>query len=559
MAHVITQSCCNDTRCVAVCPVNCIHPGPDEPGHATAEMVYIDGEVCIDCGACVDVCPVDAIVPDDELAPADLPYIDLSALHFRTHEYEERPLPSALVRSEAAGQRLRVAVIGSGPSASYAVETLLDRRDVLVEVNVFEKLLTPGGLVRFGVAPDHLRTKQIAHTFERTMGRAGCSVFLGVEVGTHLSHEELLAHHDAVVYATGAADDRRLGVPGEYLSGSVAATDLVAWYNGHPDFSDLAVDLGCERAVVVGNGNVALDVARVLTSHVDDLRASDIAEHALDALASSAIHEVVVVGRRGPAQAAYTTPELLGLGHTDGVDVVVDPQEAQLDPVTKAWLDGGNDPMARAKAEVAFDYARSPARSGRRSIRLRYLAAPEELIGGDKVTGIRLRRTRPVASETGAPTVLPGDCTFDIACGLVIRSIGYRARPIPALPVDPTTGVVLNDRGRVLDPVSGAAVRAVYVTGWAKRGASGVIGTNRSCAEETVDSLIEDLVAGRLTPASRDQDDLVHLIRDRQPDYLQLADWRSIDRYERELGGRVARPRVKLVDRVRQLAAVRAE
>ncbi len=305
MAYVITQACCNDASCVDVCPVNCIHPTPDEPEFATTEMLYIDPQTCIDCGACVDECPVDAIFGENELSEAHSMYPEINAAYFEKHpigpDWPELGSPRKL---SAELGTLRVAIVGSGPSACYAAIELTSRPRV--EVDMFDRLPTPYGLVRAGVAPDHPGTKGVSDVFRSALGKRSVQCHFNVEVGRHVSHEELLEHHHAVIYAVGAASDRRLGVPGEDLPGSHAATEFVAWYNGHPDYADHEFDLSGERAVIVGNGNVALDVARVLVTDPDELAKTDMAEHAVEALRHSNIREVVIVGRRGPAQAAYT-------------------------------------------------------------------------------------------------------------------------------------------------------------------------------------------------------------------------------------------------------------
>jgi ferredoxin--NADP+ reductase len=309
MPHVITQSCCNDGSCVFACPVNCIHPSPDEPGFATSEMLYIDPVACVDCGACVSACPVGAIAPETRLEPKQLPFVEINASF-----YPERPanvklpptsklapvIPAPEVR--ARRRPLRVAIVGSGPAAMYAADELLTQHGV--HVNVFEKLPTPYGLVRAGVAPDHQNTKRVTGLFDQVAGHRRFRFFLNVEIGRHLSHADLLAHHHAVLYAVGAPDDRRLDIDGMGLPGTGTATELVAWINGHPDFTDLPVDLGHERVVIIGNGNVALDVARVLASDPDDLARTDISDRALETFRSSAVREVVIAARRGPAQSA---------------------------------------------------------------------------------------------------------------------------------------------------------------------------------------------------------------------------------------------------------------
>ncbi|MFC9556129.1 FAD-dependent oxidoreductase [Rhodococcus sp. NPDC056960] len=545
MAHVVTQSCCNDASCVPVCPVDCIHPTPNEPGYGRAEMLYIDPAGCIDCGACIDACPVDAIVPDYDLTPETARYEEINAAFYANRD----PLAPAAVPPAAALQvsergLLRVAIVGSGPSGCYAAENLLSRSGLAVEVSFFEKLATPFGLIRFGVAPDHQGTKAVASQFQKTASRKNVDFYLNVEVGEHLTHDELLAHHDAVIYAVGAPADCALGIPGEDLPGSHSATEFVGWYNGHPDHAHRTFDLSGTRAVIIGNGNVALDVARVLVSGASVLRKTDIAPHALEALSESRIEEVVVVGRRGPAQAAYTNPELLALGYLPGVHVAVDPDE-----MAEAPTSGGRpDSIEAMKARIVAEFAAAPRTPGDRRIALRYLLSPVEMLGHHRVEGIRLVRNELVPDPAGNPAAVPTGVAEDIDCGLVLRSVGYRGVPVAGIPVSGARATMRNDGGRVLDPDSGAPMPGVYTVGWIKRGPSGVIGTNKACAAETVDALVDDFHAGRVTAPGGGRDELRRLVAERRPDRIDYDGWKTIDAYERRLGRESGRPRVKLVD-----------
>lgn len=535
MAYVITQTCCNDASCVAVCPVNCIHPSPDEPGFATAEMLHIDPQTCIDCGACADACPVEAILPEDRLDPSQARFAEINAAY-----YTHNPMPEGwqpLVPTPAPPRdrgTLRVAIVGAGPAACYAAQELLERSDV--EVEMFDRLPTPFGLVRAGVAPDHPGTKAVTESFEWSFRRDAFALHLDTEVGRDITHDDLLEHHHAVIYATGASADRRLGIPGEDLPGSHAATEFVAWYNGHPDYADRTFDLSGERAVIVGNGNVALDVARVLTMDVDELARTDIADHALETLRVSNIREVVLLGRRGPAQAAYSNPEFLALGNLQGVDVVVD--EADLDAAPGDAHE--TDPDTAMRIRLAREYAQQSVRAGNRRIVFRYLTVPDELHGDRRVTGMRVQRTA-LADEDGRIVARPTGEFEDLSTTLVLRSIGYRSVPVPGIPFDETRGVVPNDGGRVTP--------RVYVTGWAKRGPSGVIGTNKGCAKETVAALFADFDAGTLPEPGGDRRALHRLLDRRRPDRVDLAGWRSIDAAERAAGRAQGRPRVKITDR----------
>lgn len=531
MPHVITQSCCSDGSCVYACPVNCIHPSPDEPGFATAEMLYIDPDACVDCGACVSACPVGAIGPDTRLTENQLPFIELNAAFYPKREGKLPPTSKLAPVLEApkvyprAGDPLTVAIVGSGPAAMYAADELLTQRGV--RVNVFEKLPTPYGLVRAGVAPDHQSTKRVTRLFDRMTRQTGFTFFLNVEVGKHLSHAELLEHHHAVLYAVGAPNDRRLDIDGMDLTNTATATEVVAWFNGHPDFVDLPVDLSHERVVIVGNGNVALDVARILTTDPDTLARTDIADHALAALRRSKVQEVVIAARRGPAQSAFTLPELIGL--TSVCDVVLD--AADHDLVIRD-LAHESDPLTRNKLEILSKLPTVSATSAphtRPRIRLAYQLTPRRIVGQDRVAGIEFGVTGTDAHRT-------------VEAGMVLTSIGYRGKAIPALPFDDDAAVVPNAGGRVLD--NGVPVPGAYVAGWIKRGPTGFIGTNKSCAAETVHNLVEDYNRGQLGDRVHKPGALDKLVRDRRPAVVDAAGWRAIDAAEIARGGE-DRPRDK--------------
>jgi ferredoxin--NADP+ reductase len=540
MPHVITQSCCSDGSCVYACPVNCIHPSPDEPGFATAEMLYIDPVACVDCGACVSACPVGAIAPDTKLQPEQLPFIELNASFYPEREGKLPPtsklapvLDAPMIHPRPGGP-LTVAIVGSGPAAMYAADELLTQRGVIV--NVFERLPTPYGLVRAGVAPDHQTTKRVTRLFDRVTRSRGFDFYLNVEVGRHVSHAELLAHHHAVLYAVGAPNDRRLDIAGIGLPGTGTATELVAWINGHPDFTDLAVDLNHERVVVIGNGNVALDVARILTSDPDDLARTDIADHALAALRGSRAREVVIAARRGPAQSAFTLPELIGLTAT--CDVVLDAADHEL---VQRDLATEPDALTRNKLEILTKLGDASAPIGAPRIKLAYGLTPQRVLGDDRVEGVEF-----IATGTNEIRTLDA--------GLMLTSIGYRGKRIRDLPFDDDACVVPNAGGRVIDPASGAPVRGAYVAGWIKRGPTGFIGTNKSCAAETVHELVADYNGGRLHEPVASQAALGRLIRDRRPEVVDGAGWHAIDRAEISRGGE-QRPRNKFTAIPDMLAA----
>ncbi|MFI5780438.1 FAD-dependent oxidoreductase [Nocardia sp. NPDC051570] len=554
MAYVITQRCCNDASCVPECPVDCIRPTPEQPEFATTEQLYIDPDTCIDCGACVDACPVEAIFSEEDLTASLARFRDINGAYFERHPLESNfdPLVTPARPPKELGT-LRVAIVGAGPAACYAADELLRRADV--EVEMFDRLPTPWGLVRAGVAPDHPGTKAVSTMFDSAFRRDTLQYHLNVEVGEHISHEELLAHHHAVIYAVGASTDRRLGVPGEELAGSHSATEFVAWYNGHPDFAERGFDLSGERAVIVGNGNVALDVARVLTLDPDELAKTDIADHALDALRQSSIREVVVLGRRGPLQAAYTSSEFLALGYLKGVDVVIDPAELELDPESRALLDDPDiEPSLRLKYELAQEYAAKTPNPAHKRIVFRYLTSPTALTGADRVEGVEFAHNELIA-EDGLLVARATDRTETIPATLVLRSIGYRGQPVPDLPFDERAGIIPNAGGRVLaegDPIPG-----VYVAGWIKRGPRGVIGSNRVDAAETVDHLLVDFTSGKLTAPTADRVALKTLLSQRQPDLVDREGWKAIDAAERTAGRSGGRPRVKFTSREDLLKASR--
>nr|WP_211241714.1 FAD-dependent oxidoreductase [Patulibacter minatonensis] len=442
---------------------------------------------------------------------------------------------------------LRVAVVGAGPAGAYAAERLVERPGV--EVELFERLPTPWGLVRAGVAPDHPETKDVTQAFQWTASDRAVRMHLNVEVGRDVSAEDLAAHHHAVIYTVGAPTDRRLGIPGEDLPGSHASTALVAWYNGHPGARDLGIDLSGTRAVVVGNGNVALDVARILTLPVEVLRRTDIADHALDVLGDSAVEEVVVLGRRGAAQAAFTTPELLALSHLPGVDVRVDAEPSELDDGSRATTPGRPpDYAVGLKLDLLRALSvREPTGAPRRIV-LRFLASPVELVGDTAVERLRIARNELVQDEDGRVGAQPTDRIDELEAGLVLRSIGYRGEALPGVPFDPTAGRIPNDRGAVVDPATGKTVPGLFTAGWIKRGPTGVIGTNKVCARETVDRLLADHAAGRLPAPRGGRRELDELLRRQVPEALGLDHWRRLDEHERRTGAPQGRPRVKVTE-----------
>ena len=441
--------------------------------------------------------------------------------------------------------RPRVAIVGAGPAGAFAAAAVL-RQVGDAEIDLFERLPTPWGLLRGGVAPDHQEIKRLQDTFDRQTLRRGCRFLGNVEVGRDVTHEELTRHYTAVVYATGAQTDKSLGIPGEDLPGSWAATEFVAWYNGHPDYRDLTFDLSCERAVVIGNGNVAADVTRLLTRSPDELARTDLADHALEALRESKVEEVVVLGRRGPAQAAFTSAELRELGHMDGVDLRVDAFE--LDPLSSQWLAEEGTFTARKNVELLREFAARPPRiDATRRIDLRFLTSPAEIAGDGRVEAVTLRRNEIVRDDRGALRARATDAPAEtIECGLVLRSVGYQAVPLPGVPFDERAFVLPNERGRVND------TPGVYTVGWIKRGPTGILGTNKRDAEETIACLAEDLRGGLLPEPGEPID---ALLAERGLNVVSVEGWRAIDGQELEAGRGAQRPRVKLSSREELLAA----
>ncbi|MDX1875096.1 FAD-dependent oxidoreductase [Mycolicibacterium sp. 120266] len=524
MAFVITQNCCTDASCVPVCPVDCIRPVPGPTG-AAAPMLYIDPGTCVDCGACVAVCPVGAIYHEDDVPAAQQRFTEINAAYFAAEPLSIRPAPAKWSPGAVGRDALRVAVVGAGPAACYAVADLA--RTSGVQVDVFDRLPTPFGLVRFGVAPDHQRTKDVTQVFETALAAPNVNCFFNVVVGQDISHDELTATHDAVIYAVGASQARELGIPGEELAGTAPAAAFVNWYNGHPDYAGQRFDLTGPRVVVIGNGNVALDVARVLVSDRDRLATTDIAAHALDQLAAGSVREVVVVGRRGAADGAFSVGELLALGTLPGVDVTVEGELGERP----------DDHEGAVKFDLVREYAQRPPTPGNKRIVLRFGARPVRLEGDAHVSAVALQDNCGVHS---------------IDTSLVLTSIGYRGTPVPGLPFDEVAGIVPHDGGRVLR--DGMVQPGVYVTGWIKRGPRGVIGTNRLCARETVTNLLADARAGVL-PKPTSHQHLDATLAERGVEVVTLAGWHLIDAVEREKGSATSRPRVKVVDRRAMLTA----
>jgi ferredoxin--NADP+ reductase len=438
-----------------------------------------------------------------------------------------------------------VAVVGSGPAGFYAAGALLASQDPVVEVDMFDRLPTPWGLVRLGVAPDHPTIKSVSRAFERIADRPGFRFLGNVEVGRDLAHDELTEAYDAVVYAFGAQADRRMGIPGEDLPGSWPATAFVAWYNGHPDFQDVPFDLSAERVVVVGNGNVAVDVARMLALTAEEIEPTDATDEAIAAILGSGIREILVLGRRGPAQAAFTTPELQELTELAGADLVVDPADLELDPASEAALED-DTAIARRNVELMREIAGTSPTGKPKKVVLRFGVSPVAILGDGKVEAVEVVRNDLVPDEQGNIRAVATDAREVIPCGLVLRCVGYRGTAMPGIPFDERRATIRNDGGRVLDD-TGVPIPGVYCTGWIKRGPSGVIGTNKKDATETVELLLDDLRAGiGARTGSSHTSRVDDLLAERGIAVVSYEDWRAIDAAECAAGEPQGRPRVKL-------------
>lgn len=462
-----------------------------------------------------------------------------------------------MTRPGTDGRPLRVAIVGSGPAGFFVAEHLLGREDFSVHVDMFEALPAPFGLVRFGVAPDHQKIKSVIRTFEKAAAHPGFRFFGNVEVGTHLTLADLRRHYDHVCFATGAQTDRRLAIPGEDLARSHAATEFVAWYNAHPAYRDCTFDLSVERVAVIGVGNVAVDVARILCRTPAELARTDIADYAEAALHASRIKEIYMLGRRGPAQAAFTNPEVRELGEMPGADVTAVPDEVELDPLSAEELERTPDRATLKKLEILRDFARRPRSGKPRLLTIRFLVSPVELIGNaaGEVVGMRLVKNELVRDERGRLRARPTGRYEELPVELVFRSVGYQGVPLADLPFDERSGTVPNERGRVVDPASREPLAGVYVSGWIKRGPTGVIGTNKADAGETVEAMLEDLAAGRLLgPAAPDGDAAARLVRERRPQLVTYEDWRRLDALEVRRGKSAGRPRIKFTSVEEMLA-----
>ena len=446
------------------------------------------------------------------------------------------------------GNPLRVAIIGSGPAAFYAAGHLFNQKGLQVEVDMFDRLPTPFGLVRAGVAPDHYKIKSVSRVFAKIASHPGFRFYGSVEFGSVILAGDLRERYHQILYAIGAQTDRQMGIPGEDLKGSHPATEFVGWYNGHPDYRDCQFDLSQRSVAIVGVGNVAIDVARILCLTPDELAVTDMAAHAREALSLSRVQEVHLLARRGPAQAAFTNPEIKELGNLSDAEVIVLPEEAQLDDLSCAALAAADDQSAERKVEILQEYASRKRVGKRRQIFVRFFVSPIELVGSaaGQLVSVRLAKNELYQTEAGTLRPKATDRVEELPAGLLFRSVGYRGAALPGVPFNDRWGVILNEAGRVIDPATREPVLGEYCSGWIKRGPSGVIGTNKADSVESVNCMLEDLDSGSiLRPSEPEASKMECLVRERQPDYFSWTDWQHLDEVERRNGEAHGRPREK--------------
>jgi ferredoxin/flavodoxin---NADP+ reductase len=453
---------------------------------------------------------------------------------------------------------LRVAIFGSGPAAFYAADALLKQSVIIVQIDMFERLPAPFGLVRYGVAPDHPKIKSVTKVYDGIAANKNFRFYGNVEFGKHLKLDDLKLYYHQIVFATGAQTDRKMGIPGEELEGSHTATEFVAWYNGHPDYRHLQFDLTQESAAIIGVGNVAIDVARILSRTPSELAKTDIADYALDALRQSKIKTVNLIGRRGPLQAAFTNPEIKEVGEMEQAVAITLPDEMELDDLSKADMESSHEPGLAKKLDILKGYSLHNPDAKPRKLFIRFLHSPVELTGvNGHVAKMRLVRNILTKTESGSLAAKATDKFEDLQVGLVFRAVGYRGLPLPEIPFNDRWGVILNVKGRVLDQKSNQPVVGLYTTGWIKRGPTGVIGTNKPDSVETVGMMLEDLAKGSvLNPLHPDVASAERFICDKQPKYISYADWLKLDKMEIERGSKLGRPRIKFTSTEDMLAAL---
>jgi len=448
--------------------------------------------------------------------------------------------------SESAPQGIRVAIIGSGPSGFYAADHLLKQTDYNIYVDMYERLPTPFGLVRGGVAPDHPKIKSVTKLYTRIATHERFNFFGNVEFGSDVPRAEMAQHYHAIIYAVGAQTDKKLGIPGEDLINSYAATEFVGWYNAHPDYRHYEFDLTAKRVAVIGVGNVAMDVTRILARTTDELYETDIADYALEALKNSQVEEIIVLGRRGAAQAAFTNPEIKELGEMEDADIIVSKADVTLDELSAEDLKSNGDRQAVRNVEILQEYADREPTGKSRKIIMRFLVSPVEIIGDEKVEAIKIVKNELVVTDRGLRS-RPTDEYETIPVDMVFRSVGYLGVALPDVPFYDRWGTIPNDKGRVLTEHEGdEQVIGDYVVGWIKRGPSGIIGTNKPDAVESVNMFLEDLSMGKvLSPTDTDTDHVLKWLKSRKPNFVTFSDWEKLDEIELQRGQETGRSRVK--------------
>ena len=457
----------------------------------------------------------------------------------------------------SSSRPVRIAIIGAGPAGFYAAGALLKQKDAHVAIDIFDRLPTPYGLVRYGVAPDHQKIKSVMRIYERTMKDSRVRYFGNVDLGADITHADLKAHYDQIVYAVGAQSDRKLEIPGEDLEGSFSATEFVAWYNAHPDFRHYAFDLSVESVAVIGVGNVAMDVTRILAKSVVELETTDISDYALGELRESNVRRIHIFARRGPVQAKFTNPEIKELGELEIADVIVNPADLVLDDASKAELEG--DRAAQRNLETLRGLAERGATGKPKQIIFHFLRSPTAICGtAGAISAITTEKNALYATETGYLSCRGTGAYKEFDVGLVFRSIGYKGVPIPGVPFYDRWGIIPNEKGRVTAEHGGAVVPGEYAVGWAKRGPSGVIGTNKPDAVETVKLMMEEVKGAVETGALNQQSaptdghgqpgDIVALLQEKGVAFVSFADWQILEQIENERGAQRGQPRVKITD-----------
>ena len=446
--------------------------------------------------------------------------------------------------------KYNVAIIGSGPAGFYAADHLFKNKEHIFHVDMYDRLPTPFGLVRLGVAPDHQKIKTVTRVFDKIATNPNFRFFGYVEFGKDINLFDLKKYYHIIIFATGAQTDRRMNIPGEDLKGSHTATEFVAWYNGNPDYKEREFDLSKETVAIIGVGNVAVDVARIFCRSEQELRKTDIADYALEKLINSKVKEVYMIGRRGPAQAAFTNPELKELGNLDDADLILDSEEIEPDQITKNFLEENEDKPTNRKLELLKEFSSNKETNKNKKLHIRFLLSPIEIAGSDdnSINSIKLTRNELYKSPDGSIRPRSTNEKIELDVGLVFRSIGYRGVPLPDVPFNEDWGVISNEKGRILgkDKIH---IEGLYATGWIKRGPTGVIGTNKTDSGETVKCIIDDIAANKFNkPQVVEPQSIESLIKERNDKFINYKQWQKVDQSEIERGQQLGRPRLKYTD-----------